>query len=365
MRVAFDVGPVKAKPAGVGIYARSLASALMSQLAPGELALIGRRDDAASLPDQVRWVGRNRRIPYPAWVQLGGVDVRRTRSDVAHFTDGLVPVVRAGPTVVTVHDLSIVRHWRAHQLKRLPRIPLVLVAPHLATRVIADSRATADELIRLADVSPRKIDVVMLAPRAGAEPIAADVVAPLLERLGLVRDRYLLIPGTIEPRKNHARVLKAFELLVERRHIDDDIALVLAGGHGWGSAPVIEAANHSPVSSRIHWLGYVADEDLAALMTGAGLVAYASTYEGFGLPILEAMACGAPVLTSSISSMPETAGDAALLVDPYAIASIARGIVDGLAGRVNLAAASLDRARLFSWARTAHETVAVYEEAIR
>jgi glycosyltransferase involved in cell wall biosynthesis len=366
MRVALDVGPVKAQPAGVGIYTRSLAVAMADLLDDGNLAFIGKRPDAAGLPEHVRTRTRAAKLPYPAWAELlGGVDARRAGGDVAHFTDGLVPVVRSGPTVVTVHDLSIVRHWRSHELHRLPRVPLVLAAPHLATRVIADSRATADELIRLAHVSARKIDVVMLAPRSGSEPATPEAISAALEGHNLVRHRYVLAPGTIEPRKNHYRLIRAFEDLIRRGEIDDDISLVVAGGQGWGSAPVVAAIDESPHASRIRRLGYVPDDDMAALMTGAGLVAYVSTYEGFGLPILEAMACGAPVVTSAVSSMPEAAGHAALLVDPYAIESIARGIVDGLADREHLAGASIVHARMFSWARTAGETRDVYLSAAR
>jgi glycosyltransferase involved in cell wall biosynthesis len=366
MRVALDVGPVKAQPAGVGIYARSLAVAMADLLPEGELAFIGKRSDAAGLPQHIRTRTRAGKLPYPAWAELlAGVDARRVGAEVAHFTDGLVPVARAGPSVVTVHDLSIVRHWRSHQLHRLPRIPLVLAAPHLATRVIADSRATADELIRLAHVSARKIDVVMLGPRSGAAPATPEAIATAMDAYRLVRHRYVLAPGTLEPRKNHLRLIHAFEDLVRRSEIDADISLVVAGGQGWGSAPVVAAIDESPCASRIRRLGYVPDEDLAALMTGAGLVAYVSTYEGFGLPILEAMACGAPVVTSAVSSMPEAAGDAALLVDPYRIESIARGLVGGLAGREHLAEASVTHARMFSWAKTAFETLGIYTSAVR
>lgn len=205
----------------------------------------------------------------------------------------------------------------------------------------------------------------MLAPRSGSGPAKPEAVAVVLDGHGLVRDRYVLSPGTIEPRKNHYRLIRAFEDLVRRGQIDDDINLVVAGGQGWGSALVDTAIDESPYASRIRRLGYVPDDDMAALMTGAGIVAYVSTYEGFGLPILEAMACGAPVVTSAVSSMPEAAGDAALLVDPYVTASIARGIVDGLVGRARLAEASIAHARMFSWERTAKATLDVYAAVLR
>jgi glycosyltransferase involved in cell wall biosynthesis len=361
MRVAFDVGPVKARPAGVGIYARSLAGALADVLGRDELRLIGRRPEATGLPNATS-LERRSSAPYPLWATLfGGLDARCAGADVAHFADGLVPAIRSGPTVVTVHDLSIVRHWRAHQLKRLPRIPLVLASPHLADRVIADSTATADELIRLARIPARKIDVILLAPRPGAGPADDATVTDALSRHGLERGRYLLAPGTIEPRKNHVRLVAAYTRLVERREIADDIQLVIAGGEGWGSGPALRAIADSPATPRIRRLGYVPDDDVTALMTAAAVVVYPSTYEGFGLPIVEAMACGAPVVTSNVSSMPEAAGGAAVLVDPFDVEDIARGVVDALGAAADLAAASRVRAGRLSWASTAAATVSTYE----
>jgi glycosyltransferase involved in cell wall biosynthesis len=365
MRVAFDVGPVQVRPAGVGMYARSLAAALAEATFIDELRFIGRRSDVAGLPDHVPSVPRGGRMPYPVWAELlGGIDARRARADVAHFTDGLVPLVRSSPTVVTVHDLSIVRHARMHELRRLPRIPLVLASPHFADRVVADSTATADELIRLARVRARKIDVVMLAPRPGTRPVPSEVVRAVLDRYGLAPHRYVLAPGTLEPRKNHVRLIRAFTTLARQGDVDDDIQLVLVGGKGWGARTTLRAIAESPVARRIRPFGYVPDEDLMALMTGAAAVTYISTYEGFGLPILEAMACGAPVVTSTVSSMPEAAGGAAVLVDPFDVAAMGHGILEAMKDPT-LPDASLRRAAQLSWQRTAMETTSVYAAALR
>jgi alpha-1,3-rhamnosyl/mannosyltransferase len=290
----------------------------------------------------------------------GGRDARRARADLAHYTDGLAPLfsgVRL--SVLTVHDLSIVRHWRAHAGRRLPRIPLVLLAPHRVTRVIADSRATADEVMRLCRIRASQIDVVPLAPRSRPTPTAAEV-GSVLDRMGLDRGGYILLPGTVEPRKNHIRAIAAFEQLVARNAIPQDVRLVIAGASGWGSRPIIERVAESPSHARIKNLGYVSDEELVALMTGAALVAYVSIYEGFGLPVLEAMACGAPVVTSNVSSMPEAAGDAAVLVDPFDEGAIASGIEDAWRGQAEMRQRSVERAAAFSWARTAVQTVEVY-----
>ena len=361
MPIAFDVGPLKAAPAGVGIYVRSLAQGL-HEIGRSDVAFIGRRPDAAGLPEGVPALDRSARLPYPLLVAVAGDrDAGRTNARLAHFTDGLVTLVRRRPTVVTVLDLSLVRHWRAHRLFRYPRIPFVLAAPRLADRVIAISRATADEVRALAGVPARKIDVIPLAARPVARPRAHDEVADAITRHGLGFGPYLLVPGTIEPRKNLPRVVQAFERLVSRPGRAADLRLVLAGQVGWGSGPTLRAIDESGAHARISRLGYVSDDDLAALMTGASAVVYVSTYEGFGLPVIEAMACGAVVVTSNVSSMPEVAGDAGILVDPGSVASIADGMEEALRADASARDQSLRRAAELSWAATARATAEVYD----
>jgi glycosyltransferase involved in cell wall biosynthesis len=259
--------------------------------------------------------------------------VAESGADAAHFTDGLVPLRRSRPTVVSILDLSLVRQWRSHRVVRYARIPFVLVAPRLATRVIAISQATADEVIRLTGTAARRIDVIPLAPRASARPIADDAVAAVLAGLGLARGGFLLVPGTLEPRKNHVRVINAFEDLARRAAIPSDMQLVLAGQRGWRADRTLATLAASPVS----------------------------TYEGFGLPVLEAMACGATVVTSTVSSLPEVAGDAGILVDPYDPSAIADGIVSALGAGAVSRRRSIERAARFTWAATAAATAAVYD----
>lgn len=365
MQVAFDVGPMRAQPAGVGLYVASLGAALAEVLGPAELAYIGHRPDAASLPAAILTLGRSARLPYPVWLELlAARDAKRTGADVVHYTDGLVPTVRHGRTVVTVLDLSLVRQWRAHRVPRYARIPLVLAAPHLADLVVVPSRATADEVIRLARVAASKIVVIPLAARPDVGPTDPETMAVVLTRHGLATCPYILALGTIEPRKNHLRLVHAFEQLVAGRLIGDDVVLAIAGKRGWGDAPVMEAIERSPARDRIRVLGYVSDVDLPALLTGAAVAVYISVYEGFGLPVLEAMACGAPVLTSSVSSLPEVAGDAAVLVDPHDVVAISRELATLLnedeEDRAQRRAAGLVRAAAFSWERTARQMQTVY-----
>lgn len=183
----------------------------------------------------------------------------------------------------------------------------------------------------------------------------------MLRREALDERGFLLVPGTLEPRKNHIRVIEAFEMLMRRRSIPEGMLLVLAGARGWKAEETLTRIDSSSARSRIRMLGYVPEADLAALMTTAAAVVYASTYEGFGLPILEAMACGAVVVTSNVSSMPEVAGDAGILVDPFDPAAIAYGIERALTARSDDRQRSVRHAATFTWARTARATAAVYD----
>jgi glycosyltransferase involved in cell wall biosynthesis len=358
--IAFDVGPLRPDPAGVGVYVRSLAESLV-HLRSDDLVLIGRRPDAEGLPDNVPSIGRSATVPYTLWVELQApFAVRRARAGLVHFTDGLVPLIRSRPTVVTVLDLSLVRQWRSHRVVRYARIPLVLAAPRLADRVIAISQATADDVMRLTGTPAHKIDVIPLAPRSSAREATPAAIEIATRRYGLSKDPYVLVPGTIEPRKNHLRVLTAFENLVRRHAIPLEMRLVLAGSPGWKANPTLRAIEASSVRERVKILGYIPETDLAALMSGAAAVVYASTHEGFGLPVIEAMACGAPVVTSNVSSMPEAAGDAGILVDPHDPESIADGILTALSADATVRQQGRTHAATFSWERTASETMETY-----
>ncbi len=366
MHVAFDVGPLRPRPAGVGTYVRSLATALRG--ATGfELTFIGRRPDGAGLPDDVRSLGRSPRLPYPAWVELlGARDAVRAGADVTHYTDGLVPLVHRGRVVLTVHDLTLVNEWRTHRAVRYPRIPFILVSPRLADRVIADSRATADQLIRRTGTPARRIDVIPLAADHRFAPTPEAEVAEVVRRYGLEPEGYILATGTTEPRKNHVRLVAAFDRWVARTG-DADMRLAIAGSPGWGHAAVVRAARASVNWTRIVMPGYVPIDDLPALVTAAAAVAYPSLAEGFGLPVLEAMACGAPVVTANVSATMELQGPAVIHVDPLDPAAIAEGIalaVEARRGDDAMATAQARAAAGYSWERTAAATIAVYEALV-
>ena len=368
VRAAFDVGPVRAEPTGVGVYASSMAHALAAQMDPGDLVLIGRREGVTDLPVGITTT-RLERGGYLRWLQVTAPrDVRRVRADVGHFCDGMVPLARRARTVVSVHDLSIVRAWRTHPIRRWSRIPFALVAPRIADLVIVPSRATADDVMRLTGTPARKIEVVPDAPQGRVRAPKREAVEATLRRRDLEPQGYILAVGAIEPRKNHVRLVGAFERLVASRAIPDRMSLVIAGPPGWRTRPILERIERSSASARIRRLGYVPADELSALLAGAAVVAYPSLFEGFGLPVIEALACGAPTVTSNLSSMPEVAGDAAFLVDPYDPSDIARGLEEALrageSDRDGVAARAMAQASRFTWERAAARVLDLYQSRL-
>ncbi|TML26112.1 MAG: glycosyltransferase family 4 protein [Actinobacteria bacterium] len=263
---------------------------------------------------------------------------RNRGGDVLHCPTYRGPFRSALPLVVTVHDLAVFRHpdafnrWTRTYSPRL--VPRVLAA---ARRIIAVSDFTRRELVEVLNVPDAKIRVV---PNGVDEEFTPD--GPAAE------GDYVLAVGTLEPRKNLPRVVEA-----ARRN---GVELRVVGARGWGGVQV--------GGNGVRWLGEVSDSDLAQLYRGARCVAYASVYEGFGIPVLEAMACGAPVVTSRGTAMEEIADGAAVLVDPSDPADLAAGLERAAAQRGALVARGLERARAFRWDGVANATVDVYREAL-
>lgn len=370
MRVALDVAPVRAEPAGVGIYAASLAAALVRR-STGDVTLIGVRGEAPRLTDaaaqvkavEFRAVGMPAALApnYHAWLQLhADRDARGAGANLAHYTNAAAPFRSSLPFVVTVHDLSLLRFPRLHPAPRLATLPVTIVAIARARAIVVPSNWVRRELIRGLRVSPRRVVAIEHAASDSMAQVAGptDVVA----RLGLTPGSYLLSVGTIEPRKNIVRLVGAFEILAAE---DPDLRLVLAGTPGWRRASIERRIAASPYVSRIQTTGYLSTPEVAELMLRASTVCYVSIYEGYGLPVIEALALGAPVVTSNRSAMPQAAGGAAVLVDPFDEADIARGIREAVVRRDELALAGPVRVAGRTWADVADEHWAVYEWALR
>jgi glycosyltransferase involved in cell wall biosynthesis len=326
VRVALDVSPLAQTRAGTARYLRGLVPEL--EVTPGielrRLVFAG-STKLATLARDTAWyvVG----LPRAA---------ARGRADVLHCPTFRGPFRSRVPLVVTVHDLAVLRRPEAFNrwTRSYSRIAVPLVV-RAARRIVAVSEFTRRELVDVLGVADEKIRVV------------SEAAAPVFGPAGSVAGGdYVLAVGTLEPRKNLPRLIDAARRL--------GVELRVAGERGWGG---VEVARDGVV-----WLGRVTDDELAALYRGALCVAYPSLYEGFGLPVLEAMACGAPVVTSAGGASEEVAADAAVLVDPLDTASIAAGIEQAVARRAELTRRGLERARHFSWRAAAARTVAVYRE---
>jgi len=357
-RLVLDVAPVRAEPAGVGLYVALLAREL-ERRSSLSLGLIGVRDEASALTTLDAQLPRRpfSKRTYHAWMQLAAErDARALGARLIHFTNAAAPLICSLPYVVTVHDLSVMRKPMTHPVARWGIIPVNLAAVARARQVIVPSAWTARELARIG-VDGRRVVVIPHAPALSPSGAGDDVVA----RLGLEPGHYVLYFGTLEPRKNVVRLIGAFERLAHDR---PDLRLVLAGGRGWRFDGIERRIAESPISDRIVTPGYVPDMDLAALIVNAAVVAYVSLYEGFGMPVLDAMALGTPVVTSRTTAMPEAAGGAAVLVDPRDEADIARGIAAALADRRGLAERGRARAATRSWIDVADEHVAVYRHVL-
>lgn len=303
-----------------------------------------------------------RRILWEQLVQPWAA--RQARADLLHDLAFVAPLLTARPTVLTVYDLTFVLFPGA--FNRLNRRYLSLMTPlsaRRARRVIAISESTKRDLVRLAGVPAEKIDVVYPALEPDMRRASAQAVAAFRRQRGLP-ERYILYVGTLEPRKNAVSLVHAYGELRRRQALPH--RLVLAGGKGWRYENIFAAIEEYGLRDDVLLPGYVADEELPLWYSAAEMFVYPSLYEGFGLPVLEAMACGAPVITSSVSSLPEVVGDAGLLVEPTNVAQLADSIMRVAANdavREEMTAKGMARASQFSRARMAEETLAVYRRA--
>jgi len=302
---------------------------------------------------QAAFRGRN----YHGWLQLhADADARRAGASVAHYTNAAAPLLTRLPFVLTVHDLSVLRMPGMHPRARVMTTPVMLAAVQRAAAIVVPSDWTARELQRSLRVATRRITVIEHAPQDAASESRRSG-SSVVDRHGLSDGAYILSVGTIEPRKNLTRLIEAFELVAVER---PDLKLVLAGARGWHSDAILERVGESPLADRMVVTGHIAEPELIDLMRASAAVAYVSLYEGYGMPIIEAMAAGAPVVASRNSAMPQAAGGAAVLVDQHEAADIARGIREALGNRAELVAAGLNRTKGRDWTTVAAEHIDVY-----
>jgi glycosyltransferase involved in cell wall biosynthesis len=302
-----------------------------------------------------------RQLQYLLWVAgLPGPWARMTAEvDLVHVPYLLAVPRSRVPLVFTVHDLTFLTFPDQHNRRTRFLSTLALRrASRSADAFIAVSEFTASEMMRLTGIGPGRIQVI---PEAADEAFRPTEDPGCLSRYGIDAP-YLLYVGTLEPRKNITVLLHAFAALGPA-----DVKLVVAGGKGWKYEEIFALVGQLRLTSRVIFTGFVPDEDLPALLTNARAFVYPSLHEGFGLPVLEAMQCGAPVITTDVSSLPEVAGDAALVFSPTDVEGLAaamRRVLQEPGLREELRGRSLRRSRGFSWRETAERTAELYRRVL-
>lgn len=363
MRIGINGRFVQHPNTGSGQYLRQLFAALSEHE--------GRHDYRLLVPP--RWpIGSDslagERLLRLWWEQIGIVQRSRSEAvDLLHVPYFAPPLTQPIPTVVTIHDVItlILPEYRQTLMNQLYS-GLVAVGARGAAAVIADSECSKRDIVRTLAIPEERLHVIPLGVDGTYRPVTdSAVVAAMVGRWGLGTD-YLLYFGGFDVRKNVGRLIEAYGRLskpLRRRH-----RLVLAGQPRFARPPLFPDPRRQlealGLGDEVVITGEVTEEDKPALYSGAAIFVYPSLYEGFGIPVLEAMACGTPVITSNTSSLPEVAGDAAVLIDPMDVEELSSGmgaLLEDPQGRAEWAERGLERARQFPWSRAAQATVAVYE----
>lgn len=382
MRIGIDVSPLLSQKSGVGYYVDHLVRHLVRLGADHHWSLFiipGRKSPQVNLglgllPDNCHIVRRHWPLPSRytnlliqiPWQKFITIENFLGRVGLFHSTNFICLSQKEGKRVVTVFDLTFFLFPQYH-----PRYRVMVFknffsrSLELADRIIAISENTKKDLVDLMQVPKEKIVVTPLAAGENFTPMSAQDSERVLSQYGITYRNYFLYVGTLEPRKNLVRLLKAYELF--RSSYPCSYPLVLAGRHGWLNEDLYKTWERSNWKQDIRILGYVPEAYLPALYAGATGMVYPSLYEGFGLPPLEAMACGTPVVTSNNSSLPEVTGDAAILVNPLEVEEIAEALMRigrDYSLREEMRKKGLERAKLFTWEETAKKTLGVYESVL-
>jgi glycosyltransferase involved in cell wall biosynthesis len=370
LRIAIDATSIPPRPAGSGVYAIELVHAMMQRNNRDGYAVFTRGgwfdDPARELRNwRIEHVDAPSRPARLIWEQarLPGA-LRSLRADVLHSTHHTLPLAPVGcARVVTIHDVTFFRiPARYPPVRREYMQTLTRLSARAADAIIAPSRTAADDIVRTLRVPSERVHVVYEAAAARYTPGDREAAAAVARRYG-VEPPYVLSVGSLEPGKNRGRLILAMERLR-----DDGLPhrLLVIGQEAWKHEGDFQLVRERGMEDRLVFAGYVPDEDMPALYNAAAACACPSLYEGFGLCVIEAMACGTPVLTSDVSATAEVGAGAALLVDPMSVGAIHEGLrrlLTDAALRDDLAGRGIERAREFSWRRAADETHAVYELA--
>jgi len=375
MRVGIDGYSLAEPRTGVGHYTLELARALafispsdqfeLVSPAPFEATALD-EIERAQLPNLLTVTPRASSIRGHWWSIGLPLYARRAGFDLFHGTNFELPLWKRRRSVVTIHDLSTLLHPDKHlpRLVRRARLRLPLVV-RIADMIITPTESVKREVCQHLGVRAEKVIAIPSAARSSFQPMPIAETVPIRKRLG-IEDDFLLFVGTLEPRKNLLTLLKAFEKLLSQSSLRPQ--LVIAGGEGWLMDELSAFMKQGAIKDRLRLTGYLRDEELRALYSSCSVFIYPSVYEGFGLPPLEALACGAPVVAGRIPALQETLGSAARLVEPLDVDALAGSILELLQDgnrRQLLKSAGPQHAAKFSWEQTARLTLGVYRQLLK
>ncbi|HEX8142225.1 MAG TPA: glycosyltransferase family 1 protein [Pyrinomonadaceae bacterium] len=372
MHIAIDAHSVGAGLAGNESYVTNLIEALAEIDTANRYTLyVTKREAVARFSGRWPHVSIRMTLPHTPLLRIPltlSAELRRRPVDLLHVQYTAPPLAPC-PVVATIHDLSF--EHLPETFKRRSRTQLRLTVrrtARMARTVIVPSEFSRRDLIETYGLSPESVKRTPLAAAPHFAPVKDEDERRRVKELYRIRGDYLLAVGAIQPRKNLVRLIEAYADLRRRRPQAKLPQLVLVGKRGWLYGETLSAARRHERDGDIHFAGYVRESDLPALYTDALAFIYPSYFEGFGLPLLEAMACGAPVIAGNKTSLPEVVGEAGLLFDPFdgdALSAAIGRLIDDARLRAELRELGLARSRLFSWRETARQTLGVYEQAAR
>ncbi len=375
-KILIDATAIPKQPVGAGLYMSRLVRELLHAELEFDLKILAHEDDFGlfDLHDEYkkhflfqRDRGRGLRIlseqfTYP---QL----IRKNQMDLCHGLHYSMPIINKTRTVTTIHDTTFYLYPQKHTwLKRLYFKFFIKYSSIHSDHLITVSDNTKNDLISLFNIDPGKITTSHLGVDTSFKPLDNYDMFQKIKNKYVLPDKFILYVGLIEPRKNLQSLVKAYANFLKMSELKDNSHLVLAGRWGWESKELTKLITELNIDAKVHFPGYIDSEDLPFLYNMAIVFVYPSYYEGFGLPVLEAMACGTPVITSNISSMPEIVGDSGLLINPNDISNIENAIKDLLSNdllRRKLSEQALIRSKEFTWKETAQKTLDVYRRVLK
>lgn len=376
MRIGIDITSAITQGGGIGRYTRELVRALMAVDQQNEYRFFSAKPIAESpvanpvpqttnssyhpAPLNERWLYRlwyRAQLPLPVQWVTGRLDLFHSPDFVLPPTNGRIP------TLLTVHDISFVFYPQVYPEPLVTYLNKVVPRSiKKATHVLADSQATKDDLVNVWQVAPQKITVLYSGADDRFQPVTdAQKLTAVRQKYNLDDAPYILSVGTVQPRKNYQMLIRAFAPVAAQQPHN----LIISGGKGWLYDEMLAEIEQQGLNGRVHFIGFVDDDNLPALYSGADLFVMPSLYEGFGIPILEAMGCGIPVLSSNASSLPEVVGNTAVTLPPTDQTAWTEYILDLLtnpARRQQQITAGFQQAKTFSWQKSARQLMQIYAQ---